>query len=110
MQCKGWANRRDGFNPPKNAASTGTMIRIVKEVSKWYKPQWNRQGQVKNFLQALILLITFVSLTLFPLQMITFRFTIVFIYPNVKFSLKNVRDICIKFLLLTLRICKLHFV
>ena len=38
-----------GSNPSKNSASTGTMTRIVKEVSKWYKPQWNRQGQVNNF-------------------------------------------------------------
>ena len=64
----------------------------------------------KIVLQTCILLIMFVSLTLFASQMMTFRFIIMFSYPNVKFSLKNVMDICIKLLLLRLRICKLHFV
>ena len=52
----------------------------------------------------------FVSLSLFALQIVVYRFIIMFLYPNVKSNLNNVSAICIKFLLVTLRICKSHFV
>ena len=52
-----------------------------------------------------------VSLSLFTPQIVVYSFIIMFLYPNVKSSLNNVSDISHQiFALVTLRICKSHFV
>ena len=49
--------------------------------------EWTRASKKK--LQAYILLITFVSLILFALQIIAFRFTTMLLYLNVRIRLKK---------------------
>ena len=51
----------------------------------------------------------FVSFALFTSQIVVYRFTIMFLYPSLKSNLNIISDICIKFSLVTLRICKSHF-
>ena len=91
-----------GSSPTKKSASTGTMTRIVKGASKKVSTTMEQtRASKKIFLQACLFLITFVSLTLFAFQMVAFRSTIMLLYSNVRVSLKNVMDVCVKFSLLT---------
>ena len=102
-----------GVNPLENTASTGTMTRIVKEIPKMISTtmEWTRtRASKKIFIQAFILLTTFVSFLLFTSQTVIHRFIIVLLYQIVKTILSNASNIHGKFLLLSLRIYKSHFV
>ena len=63
----------------------------------------------KIYLWAFILLTTFVSLSLFALQIVVYSFIVMFLYPSVKSNLNNVSDLHVKFLLVSFMICKSHF-
>ena len=69
------------------------------------------KGKYQNFfLHAFMLLALFISFVHFTLQTTMYEFIVLFLYLSVEYGSHKVLYIGVKFLVLTLNICKSHFV
>ena len=87
------------------------MTRIVKEISvSSIITEWRKtRASTQIFLHTFVLLALFISFVHFALQT-TYEFIVLFLYQSVEYGSHKVLYIGVKFLVLTLNICKSHFV
>ena len=94
-----------GIYPDKKGISTGTMTRIVINIMEQNK------ASLENFfsIQLFLLLLLVFALTSNSMCKATLIVYVLTLSLNLKVKIRNVLNMCVKPLLITLTVCKSHF-